>query len=184
MKLVCCFTLVLLLAVTVAAQQNPPDKSSNPVTDTVRGLLERNQKNLTAAVDAMPADKFSFKPTPDQMSFGHLATHIAEGNNFLCAKLAGQAMPKEDAKDTDAKDKLVNVVKTSFDYCGTVLKNVTDAQLGESITLFGGHPGTKAAALIALAGTWADHYGMAAMYLRLNGVLPPTAKKPEPDKKK
>ncbi|MGI9102904.1 MAG: DinB family protein [Terriglobales bacterium] len=184
MKIIRCFSLVLLLVATVAAQQSSPDnKSSNPVTDAVRGMIDRNEKNLTAAVNAMPAEKYSYKPTPEQMTFGHLVTHIAEANNFLCAKLSGQAAPKENAKETDPKDKLESEVKASFDYCRSVLKNVNDSQLGESITLFGGHPATKASALIGLASTWADHYGAAAMYLRLNGVLPPTAKKAEPEKK-
>jgi len=42
---------------------------------------------------------------------------------------------------------------------------------------FGGKQVTRAWIRLVLAGTWADHYAEAAMYLRLNGVLPPTAKK-------
>jgi hypothetical protein len=53
---------------------------------------------------------------------------------------------------------------------------VGDAKLGDELTLFGGRKGTKAAAVIALTSDWADHYSAAAMYLRLNGLLPPTAK--------
>jgi hypothetical protein len=64
------------------------------------------------------------------------------------------------------------------------LKGVQDSQLGEQVILFGGHPAPKAAALFALAGGWADHYGAAAIYLRLNGILPPTAQHaPTPEKK-
>ena len=66
----------------------------------------------------------------------------------------------------------------------TALKNVQDSQLGEPVTLFGGRQANKAAALIGLTNDWADHYSMAAMYLRLNGMLPPTAKKePSAEKK-
>jgi hypothetical protein len=52
-------------------------------------------------------------------------------------------------------------------------------KLGDEVTLFGGRKGTKAAAVIALTSGWADHYSAAAMYLRLNGLVPPTAKPKE-----
>ena len=68
---------VLALSATAFAQQ-----SKNPVTDVLRESLAGRQKNTVAAIDAMPADKFGFKPTPEQMSFGHLASHIVEANSF------------------------------------------------------------------------------------------------------
>jgi len=48
--------------------------------------------------------------------------------------------------------------------------------MGDEVALWGGRKATRAAALIALTNDWADHYAMAAIYLRLNGLLPPTAK--------
>ena len=180
MKKVLCITLALLCAAAVIAQE--AKSSSNPVSDAVRGMLGGRAKNLTAAVEAMPADKFSYKPTEAQMTFGALAEHIAASNNLLCAKLSGQAAPSEKLSDKDPKDKLVAAVKNSFTYCETALKGVQDSQLGESVVLFGGKPATKAVALLALAGGWADHYGAAAIYLRLNGILPPTAQH-APEKK-
>ena len=49
--------------------------------------------------------------------------------------------------------------------------------LGDTIQAYGGHDAPRAWALIALTNDWADHYGAAAIYLRLNGLLPPTAQK-------
>jgi hypothetical protein len=49
--------------------------------------------------------------------------------------------------------------------------------MSESITWFDGKPRTRAWAFLGLASSWADHYGMAAMYLRLNGLTPPSAEK-------
>jgi putative salt-induced outer membrane protein YdiY len=54
---------------------------------------------------------------------------------------------------------------------------VDDSKLGDQVKIFGGREASKATAAIALTNDWADHYAMAAMYLRLNGMLPPTAKK-------
>lgn len=163
-----------LILITVAAMAQ---QSKSPVASAVREILARQQKNLIAAVDEMPADKFNFKPTPQQMNFGHLVLHITGSNNHLCSALSETAVPKQpELKETDGKDKLMAALKASFDFCTTVLEKMDDSKLGDKIELFG-HEGTKAFALIALTNDWADHYGAAAMYLRLNGLLPPTAKK-------
>ena len=66
-------------------------------------------------------------------------------------------------------------LKASFDFCTTALAKVDDSKLSDQVELFGGRKGPRAFALIALTNDWADHYSSAAMYLRLNGLLPPTA---------
>ena len=71
---------------------------------------------------------------------------------------------------------LVARLRRSFEYCGTVVGSVKDAQLGDSVPFFGGRKATRARAVIALAQDWADHYAQAAMYLRANGILPPSAR--------
>jgi len=170
------FLLVLTFAALGAplfAQQN-----KNVVTDVIREMLPRQAKNLIGAVEEMPADKFSFKPTPPQMTFAHLVIHIAESNNYLCAKAGDAAAPKAPTlSETDGKDKLLAAMKASFDFCTTALAKIDDSKLGDTVDLYGGRQGPRAFALIALTNDWADHYSAAAQYLRLNGLLPPTAKK-------
>jgi hypothetical protein len=165
--------LVLILAGAVISSA----QTKSPVSDVIRDVLASRQKNIVAAMEAMPADKFGYKPTPDQMTFGHLAEHIVEANNFLCAKAADIAEPKVEVKEGDGKDKLVAAVKASFDFCTTSLAKTDDSKLGDTIEGFGGKKQPRAWASIALASNLADHYGAAAMYLRLNGILPPTAQK-------
>jgi uncharacterized damage-inducible protein DinB len=173
---------VLLLAAWAAAQTTPaqttPAQTKNPVSTALRDILPGRQKNTVAAVEAMPADKFNYKPTADQMTFGHLVVHMAETNYLLCSKAAVVPTPKdEEVKDTDSKNKLVAALKASFDFCSDALAQMDDSKLGETTEIFPGRQGSRAWASLILAGTWADHYAEAAMYLRLIGVLPPTAKK-------
>lgn len=126
----------------------------------------------------MPADKYDYKPTADQMTFGHLAAHIVESNNYFCANVGDVPEPKvEEMKGTEGKDKLVAAMKASFEFCHTALEKADDAKLSSDIKWFDGKPKARAWAALGLASSWADHYGAAAMYLRLNGLLPPTAKK-------
>ncbi|MGA8762577.1 MAG: DinB family protein [Candidatus Sulfotelmatobacter sp.] len=151
-------------------------QTKDPVTASLRMLLPRSRNNILGAITAMPADKFNYKPTPEQMSFAHLVVHIIGSNNSMCAKAADIAEPKvEETKETDAKDKLLAAATASFDFCGDALGKMDDSKLGDSVELFAGHQFPRAMAALGLASGWADHYAAAAMYLRLNNILPPSA---------
>src|SRR5664280_3536282 len=81
---------------------------SNPVTAAVRDTLQGRQKMLVEAAQEMPPDKYGFKPTPAQMSFGHLIGHVLQSNALLCSKLSGSAAPQQQVSDADPKEKLVD----------------------------------------------------------------------------
>src|SRR5579872_7546360 len=108
----CVFVAVLFgagLVCAVAQTSSSPssmtasESTKDPVAASLRTLLPRSQKNILGAISAMPADKFNYKPTPDQMTFAHLVVHIIGFNNSFCAKAAAVAEPKvEEAKETDA----------------------------------------------------------------------------------
>lgn len=166
-----------------SAQAKTPDAQeaaklgpvANPVSGAVKAQLPRFSKNMVAAAEAMPPEKFTFKPTPEMNSFAHLVMHIAQSNNGLCSKISDTPAPDAKLADTDPKDKLVAGLKASFDYCASALEKVDDSKLSDQMMLFGNRPFSRAAVLIILSDDWYDHYGAQATYLRLNGILPPTA---------
>lgn len=164
---------------TASAQDATP--VANPISSTVKAQLARFGKNMVAAAESMPAEKYNFKPTAEMNSFGHLLIHIAQSNNGLCGKISGTDAPEVKLAETDGKEKLVAALKASFDFCGTALASVDDSKLGAPMVLFGNRPSSRGAALVILSDGWNDHYGAQAIYLRLNGILPPTAQ-PQPAK--
>jgi hypothetical protein len=177
-----CFCLSLGQAQTAPSSSTPmaaPQTSApvkNPVTASLRMLLPRSRNNILGAIAAMPADKFSYKPTPDQMTFAHLVVHIIGSNNSGCSKAADIAAPTvEDVKETDSKERLLAAATASFDFCGDALGKMDDSKLGDDVELFAGRHFPRAMAALGLASGWADHYAAAAQYLRLNGILPPSA---------
>jgi DinB superfamily len=176
--------LGLGMAQTLAAQNMGMKEESDPVSGALRQQLDRRSKNLSAAAKEMPADKYNFHPTPAQMKFATLVMHIAESNNFICSSIGGGEAPKAELKESDGKEKLVRALDDSFDFCSSTLAKVNDTRLGEEVPFFGGRKISRAAAMFALSNDWADHYSMAAMYLRLNKLLPPTAKPEESGDKK
>jgi len=154
-------------------------RAQNPVTNAFRSIEQRQAKSIVDAAEEMPADKYGFKPTPAQMSFGDVVAHlIKEGNDLLCSAASGQKAPERgEFAGTDPKDKLLAGLKDSFQFCQTVATQMQDAQLADSTEFFGGHKVTRALATMITVADWADHYSQMAIYLRLNGLLPPTAKK-------
>jgi uncharacterized damage-inducible protein DinB len=162
------------LAATAAMQADKPD--ANPVASATRAILERRIKPMMAAAEQMPADKYSYRPTPDQMTFGHLVLHITGTNNFLCSSITGNPAPAEEKlTETDSKEKLIAAMKASFDYCSQALAKADDSNLGAQVPFFGNGKVSRATAMIVFSSALADHYGTEAMYLRMNGILPPTA---------
>jgi uncharacterized damage-inducible protein DinB len=171
-----CATLALAQTPAPAAKAPAAAPVKDPVATSARFLLQRSEGNTVGAVEAMPADKFSYKPTPDQMTFAHLVVHIVGFNNSFCAKAADVPAPKvEEPKETDSKDKLVAAVKASYAFCDEAVGKMDDSKLSDSIEIFGGRQAPRAMASLILASGWADHYAAAAMYLRLNGITPPSA---------
>ena len=181
MRISLCTTALLVGALAIqplAAQSSK--QSSSPVADAFRHNAAEASKNLVAALETMPADKFGYKPTPPQMSVGQIPTHLAEGNDYLCGTIGGMKAPKRaDVPDTASKDALMALVKETFAFCDQALAKLDDSKLGEELPFFGGRKMTRAAIMTITTGDWADHYSQLANYLRLNGLLPPTANKPE-----
>jgi len=164
------------LAAAAQSAGGGPTAEANPVSTAVRSILAYESRNLIAAFEEMPAEKFNFRPTPAQMTFGHLAMHISGSNYYLCSKVSGQAPPKTEKLAEDSpKLALIAAAKASFEFCSTALEHVDDSHLAEMMPFFGGREVTRAMGMISIADDLADHYAMAAMYLRLNGLLPPTA---------
>ena len=150
--------------------------SANPVSDTVRQFLEGHSKNLVQAAELMPADKYAYHPTAAQMTFGQLVVHVVQTNEFLCSAIAGSPKaPPMNMAGTDPKDALIKALKDSFEHCTTALAGVSDSQLADPIAMGRGSTPPRASLMITITADWADHYSTAASYLRLNGLLPPTA---------
>lgn len=151
-----------------------------PVASAFRDFAATEAKNLLQAAKDIPEDKYGYKPTPAQMSVGDIVQHLNQGNDFLCGSIAGTKAPMR-AKLTGASSKkeLVALLEDTFEFCTKSLAAVDDSKLTEELPMFGGHKMSRAAVMTLTTGDWADHYSQLAIYMRLNGMLPPSAKKPE-----
>jgi uncharacterized damage-inducible protein DinB len=169
------------LAATVALSVVPAlalaQVALNPVADALRSVEQRQARNLIAAAEAFPADKYGYKPTAAQMSVAEIVVHLAEGNDQLCSALGSTAAPQRSAVTAATpREALIARLRESFQFCETGLAGLTDVRLGEMVPMFGRQV-TRGNAVLVTVADWADHYSQLAIYLRLNNLLPPTAQR-------
>jgi hypothetical protein len=152
-------------------------RAQSPVSDAYRQTLTRQTKNLVASAEEMPQDKYGYKPTAAQMTFGEVILHVAGDNDEACAPVGGIQAPKRATlAPTDEKAKLIARIRESFALCDQAAAHLNDSDLNAHVSAFG-EQWTRAALMYERTEDWADHYSQLAIYLRLNGLLPPTARR-------
>lgn len=179
MKRLICMTVaaMCLISMTARGQEQRP---ANPVTDVVKELLDRYQPWMVQAAQNMPADKYSFQPTPAQWTFGQIVAHVVGANFGVCSMMSDVPRPADapPVTPTDPKEKLVPALEASFAFCQRAVQNVTDAKMGDVVTFFDRNRVARARAAIEVVIDLTDHYAQMAMYSRRNGILPPSAGQP------
>jgi len=170
----------------LAAQQQPAAPQANPITAAFKARILGSHRNIAQAFDSIPASKFDYKPTPAQLSFGYIAQHVASDSYLFCNNFGTMKanVLEKDISTPDSvkarwpKDELVSKLKASFAFCAQALEQLTDATLPDAVTFtLGGatRNTTRINMVLGHALDLADHYSQLANYMRLNGMVPPSA---------
>lgn len=144
------------------------------------------QRNLAQAFDSIPAAKFSYRPTPSQLSIGYIAQHLASDNYLFCntfgemkaTRPSNETATADSVKALWPKETLVTMLKASLTFCEQAFAQLDDAKLADQVEMkFNGNTRnvTRAGMVLGHALDMADHYSQLANYMRLNNLLPPTA---------
>jgi len=138
---------------------------------------------FTAAVAAaMPADGYSFRPVPEEMSFGEVMAHIAAADRGACAVASGLTAPeipaklsawlKDPGKVEVDKETAIQFINDTFAFCGKAIAAMPASRADTVV-------GTASRNLTGSEWLWAyfthtaHHRGQAEVYLRLKGIKPP-----------
>jgi len=126
------------------------------------------RKNLEGSAEAMPADKYSFRLTADQMTFGGWLIHSIERNYTDCATLKGEPVPDAQKQAASLKEKaeISKALKDSFAYCEGALATLDDAKVTSTPQM--------AYAFMHIAIHNNEIYGNIVGYMRANGIVPPS----------
>jgi uncharacterized damage-inducible protein DinB len=170
----------LLFALFVAAV---PVFSQTTQKDVLLKHWKASGELTVAVANAMPAESYTFRPAPEEMSFGQLMAHIAVADRGACANASGLTAPALPAKITEwtkdsqkvevDKDTAVQFIKDAFEFCN---KAITEMPVARMDTVVG--PANRN--LTGSEWLWsyfthtAHHRGQAEVYLRLKGIKPPT----------
>ena len=158
----------------------PPPPSAAAAPDGVVLAFQRFADlfggRLVAAFDSIPASRYDYRPTPAQQTVGYIAQHLEDANYSLCARL-GTLTPRRTARDSLAdtvkarwpKDTLVARLRTSLGFCDDAMSRLGRVESASIATT-----------LLAYETDLAEHYSQVATYMRLLGLVPPSALPPRP----
>jgi uncharacterized damage-inducible protein DinB len=173
--------LPLILAcgsATLLAQQAP---SKTPgFRDLFLGQLKEVESKFIGLAEAMPQEKYTWRPEEGVRSVSEVFTHIAGANYFLPNMIGVKppaALTPALAKETD-KAKVIEALKASFEHVREAVTNLPDSDLSKTTKMFG-HETTYEGVLFLIANHMHEHLGQSIAYARMNGVTPPWSKKGE-----
>jgi len=167
-------------SVAAHAQDEPKLKT---VPDSVNFIWKDIARDFVALAEAMPEDKWNFKPTQgefkDVRSFAEQVKHVACANQAWAKKLAGETPParcdRGGPNPAQSKAEVLVYLRDSF----TMLDKAIAATNSEN--LLQATPGpywgpNRLSALTAVVWHLSDHYGQLVVYLRMNGIVPPASR--------
>lgn len=171
----------LLIVLFIASFSTAMALETNDTKGQLLADFERAKAFTAEYMEAMPADGFAFKPTPDIRSFAQQFLHIAGANYMFGSMIAGKDNPKgemdfEKNEKFQSKEACMAAVNESFDFIIETIKGMSSEDLESNIKLFGQFEMSKGTALGKTFEHLTHHRGQTTIYLRLKGVTPPSEK--------
>jgi uncharacterized damage-inducible protein DinB len=192
---VCCILFALTFgssALPIAAQVNPYKDGTPGLTGYRSEIMAEvmiQEDKFTRLAEAIPTEKYTWRPSPDVRSFAEVFLHVSAAN-FNLYKLVGTPPPagfdvKGFEKSTTDKAKVIATLKDSFAHAKKAVAAMPDANLEKSLDWFGGK-NTQRGILLFIVRHGAEHLGQSIAYARFVGITPPWTEdiqKKQPEKK-
>lgn len=168
--------LAVVTLVPAARAQDAPAAATGYRKELIAQLEDAENKFIGLA-NAVPQDKFSWRPAPGVRSISEVFVHIA-GANFLLPQFAGVTrdrgvqLSRDMEKTMTDKTQIVDMLRKSFAYAKQAVMDVPEAEMNTPVTLFG-QQSTKRGVLLLITTHAHEHLGQSIAYARTNGVVPP-----------
>jgi len=160
----------------------PAASAATPTSDVLtqlRGDWAAQKDTMMKIADAMPESKFAYKSTPPQRNYGEQIMHVALTNVELLKVLGGKAAaPTFTAESAKSKSDVLKALADSYDYGTALLGEDSESSIVQPVKdsppWLG--PASHARIYWTLLAHTMDIYGQMAVYLRLNGIVPPASR--------
>jgi len=173
-------TLVCVYVAALAGLSTLSAQSPSIRAEVLRDWASQKDTMMKIS-DAMPEDKFGFRSTPPQRTFGEQVLHVAEANVAQMGRFGSKATPPTINMKATSKTEILKALADSYDYGTAVIGDQTDetmVQLAQDSRFGRMGPSTRSrVAYFVMGHTW-DIYGQMVVYLRLNGIVPPASQRP------
>ncbi|MGB9204714.1 MAG: DinB family protein [Terriglobales bacterium] len=174
-----CLLALVCPTTDLSAQVNPYKDGTPGVTGYRSEVLAEvtiQEDKFARLAEAIPADKYTWRPAPDVRSFAEVFLHVAAAN-YNVYKLVGTPPSagielKGLEKSTTDKTKVIAILKDSFAHARRAIMAMPDADLDKSLDWFGGK-NTERGVLLFITRHAAEHLGQSIAYARSIGVVPP-----------
>ena len=139
--------------------------------------LESAERKLVALAEAIPQDKYTWRPAEGVRSVSEVFVHVA-GANLMIPGMAGVpaatgiTLTRDAEKTMTDKAQVVNALRQSFAHAKSAVSSMSDADLDTAAQLFG-QPSTKRGVLLLVATHAHEHTGQQIAYARMMGIAPP-----------
>lgn len=154
--------------------------AQNASVDEAVKNWERAKAYTKEYLDAMPANGYAFKPTPDMRSFAEQMLHMTDAFYGFTAAATGETSPVGlgalEKSSNKSKDSVIKTVMAGYDYVIAGLKKMSADKLNEKVKLFGRFEMTRSDAFEKEFEHQTHHRGQTTVYLRLQGAKPPQEK--------
>jgi uncharacterized damage-inducible protein DinB len=167
-------TCSVVVAMMVLALLRPAAQSVTVQNDLLKDWTSMKD-TMTKIADAMPEDRFGYKPTPPQRSYGEQILHVAVDNVAIVKLLGGKSPAPAITKNAASKAEVLKALADSYDYGSAVIREQTDQSMAEPVQV-PNFLGTRARLVWSAIGHAWDEYGVMTVYLRLNGIVPPASR--------
>ena len=154
----------------------PPRGQDNPLSTEARADYKIVKGFVIRAAEKVPETGYAFKPTPEVRSFGQLIGHIADDQYRYCSAVRGENKSTSFEQAPPPKAEMVLALKAAFAYCDSAYEGLVDASARDKVA-FRGQSVPKLTVLTLHAGHAWEHYGNAVVYMRLQGIVPPSSEK-------
>ena len=166
----------ILAAVLIClAAAGPRAQTTSPYLGEIkRYYYDAVKRNLSAMVEKMPEEHFTFRPVPEIRSFGEAVAHVADAQARNCNLATGAGSKTLDADKKKTKAELSAVLRESFAICDAAFAALTDAQASEMVKMGASDfQMSKLSLLVSMISHSNEQHGSMAVYLRLKGIVPP-----------
>jgi len=134
------------------------------------------EQRYTRLAQAVPAEKYTWRPAEGVRSIGEVYNHIVAANYGIARALGTPTPagfdPKAIMANSGDKAKTIQALKDSFAHFRQAVISVSDADLDKPLKMFG-QPTTYRGAFIMITGHSGEHLGQSIAYARMNGIVPP-----------